>query len=605
MINMSRPNRVLLIESSNIMEEILSPLAQRRGFESGSSQVIPVYCYRLAGISANSEDFYERLAELDSTLEGLGDLYLKCTGPLEIISNEQVASKINGIWMDHFAKDGGIEKFFNACSISELFPEIAKIPVSNIDQVISEVINFYKSMSPNLSPTILKNFCIKMICWVGKYAIPLFRPFESHGKIFNPKVMFYGNIKEHEVHFLILLSKLGADVLYINTVSDGKFGEIDKKNMYSRLTKLEKTEDMREFPKRVQKVQESNVSVQGNLQGNTGTINNRIPTINASVNTTVNSVNPSELKREKSFEELASLAPYVVKILSFNEDGEVLRGGSGVIIGSNGLIATNYHVLEGTSYFGILFEGSNEEYIYETYTIVNANVQKDIALIKLNIKTTPMKISNSGDLVRGQKIVTIGSPFGLMNTFSDGIVSGFRKHSRFDFIQITAPFSEGSSGGAMLNLYGELVGITTTYYYEGQNLSLAVPIKYVVELLENKFTALNMEIMDKYNTFVFENIKLEFDGFFSYLSTERDYKISLLRSRYDKLDISRYQQDGRFVRALEQFFTDNIINTAVKYNIEKFEFEICFENMYFTYLYDKGCIVNKSWRNRFILGSDK
>ena len=77
-------------------------------------------------------------------------------------------------------------------------------------------------------------------------------------------------------------------------------------------------------------------------------------------------------------------------------------------------------------------------------------------------------------LVRGQRVVAIGSPLGLFNSVSDGIISGFRKIKDVDMIQFTAPISSGSSGGAVLNMYGEIIGISTAGVDSGQNINLAV-----------------------------------------------------------------------------------------------------------------------------------
>lgn len=77
-------------------------------------------------------------------------------------------------------------------------------------------------------------------------------------------------------------------------------------------------------------------------------------------------------------------------------------------------------------------------------------------------------------LVRGQKVVAIGSPEGLFNTVSDGIISAFRTIDGVNMIQFTAPISSGSSGGAVLNMYGEVIGISTSGIDDGQNINFAV-----------------------------------------------------------------------------------------------------------------------------------
>ena len=82
-------------------------------------------------------------------------------------------------------------------------------------------------------------------------------------------------------------------------------------------------------------------------------------------------------------------------------------------------------------------------------------------------------------LVRGQRVVAIGSPLGLFNSVSDGIISGFRAIEGVDMIQFTAPISNGSSGGAVLNMYGEVIGISTAGFDAGQNINLAVGYEYI------------------------------------------------------------------------------------------------------------------------------
>ena len=71
-------------------------------------------------------------------------------------------------------------------------------------------------------------------------------------------------------------------------------------------------------------------------------------------------------------------------------------------------------------------------------------------------------------------MVAIGSPLGLFNSVSDGIISGFRKIENVNMIQFTAPISHGSSGGAVLNMQGEVIGISSAGIDKGQNINLAV-----------------------------------------------------------------------------------------------------------------------------------
>ena len=116
-----------------------------------------------------------------------------------------------------------------------------------------------------------------------------------------------------------------------------------------------------------------------------------------------------------------------------------------------------------------------DETIYLTKDVVKYHPELDLAIIKIDRKLNPLAIyQGKKKLVRGQKVVAIGSPLGLFNSVSDGIISGFRKIENVNMIQFTAPISHGSSGGAVLNMQGEVIGISSAGIDKGQNINLAV-----------------------------------------------------------------------------------------------------------------------------------
>lgn len=178
-------------------------------------------------------------------------------------------------------------------------------------------------------------------------------------------------------------------------------------------------------------------------------------------------------RREKSFEELAQLASSVVLIAVHNQKGEVVSSGSGIMIGQDGYILTNNHVANGGRYYSVRIE--DDEQTYTTDEVIKYHSVLDLAIIRIQRRLVPLPIyQGRGKLVRGQKVVAIGSPLGLFNSVSDGIISGFRKIDTVDMIQFTAPISHGSSGGAVLNMYGEVIGISTAGFDNGQNINLAM-----------------------------------------------------------------------------------------------------------------------------------
>ncbi len=182
--------------------------------------------------------------------------------------------------------------------------------------------------------------------------------------------------------------------------------------------------------------------------------------------------------QELDFEELALRASSVVMIAIHDRNGDIMGSGSGIMIGREGYILTNDHVARGGKYYSVRIE--NDENMYKTDEIIKYNSLLDLAVIRIDRKLQPLPIyRGSRPLVRGQKVVAIGSPLGLFNSVSDGIISGFRRMNDVDMIHFTAPISHGSSGGAVLNMYGEVIGVSTAGIDEGQNINLAVGYEFI------------------------------------------------------------------------------------------------------------------------------
>ena len=173
----------------------------------------------------------------------------------------------------------------------------------------------------------------------------------------------------------------------------------------------------------------------------------------------------------------------IVLIAVSAKDGEKL--GTGFVISEDGLIATNYHVVNGAQKILVKFRNKK---VYKKVDIFNLDEAKDIALIKIRAQgLRPVELGNSSDVAIGERVVTIGNPLGLESTVSDGLVSSWRKIGPgFKILQISVPLSQGSSGGPLFTLKGKVVGITTASVAQGQNLNFAVPINYLKPLLKGK-----------------------------------------------------------------------------------------------------------------------
>jgi len=174
-----------------------------------------------------------------------------------------------------------------------------------------------------------------------------------------------------------------------------------------------------------------------------------------------------------SYVELANLSPSVVMIKVYDNAETCFKTGSGVVVGSKGYVLTNHHVINGGHHYSLRFENEQEEYFTET--LVKYHPNYDLALLRVDkpCRAIPV-LPEEKQLVRGQRVVAIGSPLGLFNSISDGIIAGFRQIDDKSMVQVTAPVSSGSSGGALLDMYGRLIGLITAGYDSGQNLNLAV-----------------------------------------------------------------------------------------------------------------------------------
>lgn len=220
-------------------------------------------------------------------------------------------------------------------------------------------------------------------------------------------------------------------------------------------------------------------------------------------------VNAGEtLQQEKTVKEIAKYAESVVMIKGLDDNDQILSQGSAFCI-SKGLFLTNYHVIEGINNIIVETEDDRE---YEVEGIVKYDADLDLAIIKTKepIEMKPLEIGSKNDVIQGDKIVTIGSPKGYKNTVSDGVVSGFREYKDVDLIQISAPITNGSSGGPLFNMKGQVVGVNSSGYSSG-NLNFAIAIDvakpWIEEVSNKKFSEIN--VLNVKNTETLKDLNLE------------------------------------------------------------------------------------------------
>lgn len=164
-----------------------------------------------------------------------------------------------------------------------------------------------------------------------------------------------------------------------------------------------------------------------------------------------------------------------------------ISGGSGVIISPDGEILTNYHVVANDGNTANTLQVKTSDGRTFTGKVLGKDKELDIALVKINADHLPFaKLGNSDKLKVGEWVVAIGNPLGLEHTVTQGIISAKGRHldtGISSFLQTDAAINRGNSGGPLLNLRGEVIGINTAINPAGQNIGFAVPISAVNRIL--------------------------------------------------------------------------------------------------------------------------
>lgn len=192
----------------------------------------------------------------------------------------------------------------------------------------------------------------------------------------------------------------------------------------------------------------------------------------------------------KEIAALASPAVFYIEVFQTQSDyanNYPIGMGSGFFITADGVAVTNYHVIKNAAVAMITTTAGDQ---YRVSEILYYDETADYAVIRVSDRSLMgkeatdfpyLETKDSSELVNGEVIYTIGSPLGLQNSISNGIISN---RDRVDggrhLIQITAPISPGSSGGALIDEYGNAVGITMGSLADGQNINLAIPLDQIL-----------------------------------------------------------------------------------------------------------------------------
>lgn len=180
-------------------------------------------------------------------------------------------------------------------------------------------------------------------------------------------------------------------------------------------------------------------------------------------------------------------AKSVVLVSCYDKAGNIRSTGSGFVLYDDRTIVTNYHVVDAAVAINI---STDEDHTFPVKSVIAYDIDKDIAILEAEESTglKPLAIGDSSTMNRGSSVVAIGSPRGNKNSVSTGVLSGrtYNSENGIDELQFSAPISSGSSGGALFNDKGRVIGVTYAYLVDGQNLNLAIPVESVTSIYESR-----------------------------------------------------------------------------------------------------------------------
>ena len=194
-----------------------------------------------------------------------------------------------------------------------------------------------------------------------------------------------------------------------------------------------------------------------------------------------------------------AVRPSIVEIYTYSDSThqELLGTGSGVIISDDGYIITNAHVLK-SDCFHVVVTSDDKKY---DATIIGRDSKTDLAVVKIDAHSlSAATLGDSDEVMVGEQVMAIGNPAGLSGSVTDGIVSAVNRKIRsdntgfeMDCIQTNADISPGNSGGALVNMYGQVIGITSSKYisssYEGLGFAITIneALPIIKELISTGF----------------------------------------------------------------------------------------------------------------------
>ncbi|MDO0824610.1 YceG family protein [Desulfosporosinus nitroreducens] len=262
---------VKLKRTETILEEILVPLSKRSGYIGKPYPILPAYFVRYIGVPASSDDweaeYYNSLYNLDRSLQMSGS-YLKFMEGIVAPSAEEsdmIPNRLIGYRFQNRFEI--IEQILMAKILPQTHDELLDNTIRN---TFVEIVNLFAEKSKNVNISIVLNFSLKIISWFNRYLPQLFPKgnlnnnagIEAFNYEYNPKILFYGHIKAHEIFLLTAFHRLGCDVLFMHSDEDGDrpFQIFDEENTLTHLIRNKHNLPLDSFPKGERLIRKSTIA---------------------------------------------------------------------------------------------------------------------------------------------------------------------------------------------------------------------------------------------------------------------------------------------------------------------------------------------------------
>ena len=272
LIKLNDPTIVVkLKKSETIFAEIFVPLTQRSGYVGGPLPILPTYFMRYIGVPSSADDweaeYYNSLYNLDNAFKMSG-FYLKfldgIPAPSSVESDLIPHGLISYEYRDRFEI---LEQLLQANILPPTYDQLLD---NTVRKTFVDSVNLFAEKSGNINTSIVLNFSIKLVTWLNRY-LPKLLTRSNRNKKFsvggldyehNPKILFYGTIKPHEIYLLYAFHKIGCDVLFIHPDEEGDrpFQNFDKDRLMTQMIRNEHNLPLTTFPEGEQLIRKSTIA---------------------------------------------------------------------------------------------------------------------------------------------------------------------------------------------------------------------------------------------------------------------------------------------------------------------------------------------------------